>query len=119
MVAATDIFSSYTQSNRYSFNDGYHTSHHLNPLRHWRDHPTAFVKQKETYAKEHALVFRNIDYIMLTVRLMRKDYEYLARCLVPIGDQIGMSQAEIAAMLRTKTRKFSEDDIVRKFGKGK
>ena len=21
------------------FNDGYHTSHHLNPIRHWQDHP--------------------------------------------------------------------------------
>ena len=104
-------------SNRYSFNDGYHTSHHLNPHRHWREHPAAFLRQKERYARENALVFRNIDYIMLTMRLLRKDYDYLARCLVPIGDQINMSQQEIATMLRKKTKKMSEEDIQQKFGK--
>lgn len=40
---------------------------------------------------------------------------YLASCLVPMGDQIGMSQVEIADMLRTKTRKFTDEDIQRKF----
>ncbi len=41
----------------------------------------------------------------------------LAACLVPMGDQIGMSQGEIAAMLRGKTRRFSEEEILRKFGR--
>lgn len=40
---------------------------------------------------------------------------HLASCLVPIGDQIGMTQVEIADMLRMKTRKFTEDDIQKKF----
>lgn len=44
------------QSNRHSYNDGYHTSHHLNPLRHWRDHPKSFLKGKEQYAAQGALV---------------------------------------------------------------
>lgn len=52
---------------------------------------------------------------MITVRLMRKDYDHLARCLVPMGDQIGMTHAELAAMLRRKTRRFSEEEIKRKF----
>ncbi|KAL4934547.1 fatty acid desaturase [Aspergillus undulatus] len=102
-------------SNRFCYNDGYHTSHHLNPLRHWRDHPVSLLQQKERYAAEHALVFRNIDYIMITVRLMRKDYDYLARCLVPMGVQVGMSMEERAAMLRTKTKKFSEREVQAKF----
>jgi hypothetical protein len=54
---------------------------------------------------------------MMTVKLLMKDYTYLATRLVPIGDQIGMSQAELADMLRTKTRKFTEDDIRKKFKK--
>ena len=54
---------------------------------------------------------------MMTVTLLRKDYLHLASCLVPMGDQIGMSQTEIADMLRTKTKKFSEGDILRKYGK--
>ena len=61
------------------------------------------------------MVFRNIDYIMITIRLLRKDYMHLAKCLVPMGDQVGMSLEEIAAMLRTKTRRFSEAEIRDKF----
>lgn len=57
------------QSNRYSYNDGYHISHHLNPRRHWREHPVHFLQNKETYSREHSLVFHNIDYLMITVRL--------------------------------------------------
>ena len=104
-------------SNRHCFNDGYHTSHHLNPRRHWRDHPAAFIKAKPQYIEGKALVFKNIDYIFMTVTLLRKDYAKLAQCLVPIGGQIGMSQNEIADMLRMKTKKFSEEDILRKFGR--
>ncbi|KAL4868731.1 hypothetical protein BDV12DRAFT_95454 [Aspergillus spectabilis] len=102
-------------SNRFCYNDGYHTSHHLNPLRHWRDHPVSLLQQKARYAEEGALVFRNIDYIMITVRLLRKEYDYLAKCLVPMGAQVGMSLAERAEMLRRKTRRFSEGDVKGKF----
>ncbi|KAJ5463170.1 hypothetical protein N7475_008114 [Penicillium sp. IBT 31633x] len=93
-------------SNRFSYNDGYHTSHHLNPRRHWRDHPVAFLKQKDRYAKENALVFRNVDYIFITVNLLRKNYEYLAKCLIPIGDQVNWTFEERVEMLRRRTRKF-------------
>lgn len=94
------------------YNDGYYTSHHLKPRRHWREHPVAFIKQKEIYAQESTLVFRNIDYI---IKLLQKDYRYLAKCLVPIGGQIGMDLDEISAMLRTKTRRFTEEEIRTKF----
>ncbi|KAI9764404.1 MAG: hypothetical protein M1835_007569 [Candelina submexicana] len=105
-------------SNRFCFNDGYHTSHHLNPLRHWRDHPRAFLKSKNQYAENHALVFRNIDYLMMTVTLIRKDYEHLARCMVPIGGQVALSMEERVELLRGKTRAFTREDVRRKFGKG-
>lgn len=105
------------KSNRFCFNDGYHTSHHLNPRRHWRDHPHAFLKAKDRYSDEGALVFQNIDYLEITFRLLTKNYAHLAKQLVPIGDQIGMSQVEIAEMLRTKTRRFSEEEIRAKFSK--
>lgn len=39
----------------------------------------------------------------------------MAERLVPIGDQIDMSLEEIAAMLKTKTKRFSEEDIRMKF----
>ncbi|KAF2034313.1 fatty acid desaturas-like protein [Setomelanomma holmii] len=104
-------------SNRYCYNDGYHTSHHLNPLRHWRDHPIAFLSQKKQYADEHALVFYNIDYMMLTINLLRKNYDHIARCLVPIGEQMRLTHEERVAMLKRKTRKFTEEEIAQKWGK--
>lgn len=56
---------------------------------------------------------------MMTFRILRKDYLYLADCVVPIGEQIGMSKQELADMLRTKTRKFSEEEIEEKYYKGR
>ncbi|WPH03220.1 Hypothetical protein R9X50_00609700 [Acrodontium crateriforme] len=102
-------------SNRFCFNDGYHTAHHLNPRRHWREQPVHFLEAKEAYRQGRALVFHNIDYLMMTFKLLQKDYLHLANCLVPIGDQITMSKQELADMLRTKTRKFSEQEIQAKF----
>ena len=55
---------------------------------------------------------------MMTYRILAKDYLFLANCLVPIGDQIGMSKQELADMLRSKTRRFSEEEIEEKFYKG-
>ena len=116
---ASDFRSSITlidvPSNRYCFNDGWHTSHHLNPRRHWRDHPAAFLREKRTYAGQRALVFQHIDYLMMTVRLLRKDYEYLAERIVPIGEQVHMTKRELADMLRMKTRRFTEEQIQDKF----
>lgn len=54
---------------------------------------------------------------MITVRLLMKDYEHLARCLVPIGDQISMTMDERVAMLKRHTRRFTEDEIKEKFAK--
>ena len=106
------------QSNRHCFNDGYHTSHHLNPLRHWREHPAAFLRGKRLYASQHALVFHNIDYIMITVRLLLKQYRVLAECMVPIGEQIGMTLDERAALLESHAQRFTEEELRRKFKTG-
>lgn len=74
-----------------------------------------FLQSKEAYCDGRALVFHNIDYLMITIRLLMKDYEHLAKCLVPMGDQIGMTHGEIAEMLRTKTKAFTEEEIRVKF----
>ncbi|KAI0476323.1 fatty acid desaturase [Xylariaceae sp. FL0804] len=104
-------------SNRYCYNDGYHTSHHLNPLRHWRDHPAHLLAHKQAYAREGALVFHDVDYVEITVRLLMHDYDHLARRLVPLGPrQRGMTLAQRADLLRRCTRRFSEDEIREKFG---
>lgn len=78
----------------------------MNPRRHWRDHPVAFVKQKDRYAEERALVFRNVDYIFITVNLLRKNYVHLAKCMIPIGDQVDLTLEQRADLLRGRTRRF-------------
>ncbi|RDA91183.1 hypothetical protein CP533_4810 [Ophiocordyceps camponoti-saundersi (nom. inval.)] len=106
-------------SNRFCFNDGYHTSHHLNPLRHWRDHPISFLEQKQTYAREGALVFHNIDFLFISLSLLRKDYDRLARCMVPMGDQMGLDLEGRVTLLKRLTRRFSEKDMQDKFRQGR
>ncbi|KAL7795851.1 hypothetical protein V8C37DRAFT_373641 [Trichoderma ceciliae] len=104
-------------SNRFCFNDGYHTSHHLNPLRHWRDHPISFLEQRDTYGKNGAILFHNIDFLMITYRLLVKDYEHLAKCLVPLGAQADLTMEGRVEFLKRLTRKFSEEEIRKKFKK--
>lgn len=55
--------------------------------------------------------------MFLTINLLRKNYNHLAKCLVPIGDQVNLTLEERAAMLRRKTRKFTEEEIAEKWGK--
>jgi hypothetical protein len=42
---------------------------------------------------------------------MWKDYNYLAHCLAPIGEQIGMSHGEQVGMLKSWMRRILEEDI--------
>ncbi|KAK0673556.1 hypothetical protein QBC41DRAFT_265784 [Cercophora samala] len=98
-------------SNRFCFNDGYHTSHHLNPRRHWREHPVAFLQQKRDYIDQMALVFHNIDYLMITVKLLQKDYDHLARCWVPMGEDQMVSVEGRVEMLKSMTQRFEEGKI--------
>lgn len=75
-----------------------------------------FLEKKGTYGAEHALVFHGIDYLEITIRVLLKHYDYLAARLVPIGDrQMAMTPAERADLLRSCTRRFSEEEIAEKF----
>lgn len=47
---------------------------------------------------------------MITVRLLMKDYDHLAKCFVPIGDQINMSTEERIAMLKRHCRQFTKEE---------
>lgn len=75
----------------------------------------SFIKEKETYARERALVFHGLDFNMITIKCLQKDYMYLAQKLVPMGAQIHMTMEERAEMLRRHTRQFTKEDMARKF----
>jgi hypothetical protein len=68
--------------NKNAFNDGYHTSHHLNSIRHWQDHPESFLNSIETYKIQQVMVFENIDFFGVWFMLMIKNYGFLAKRLV-------------------------------------
>ena len=59
------------------------------------------------------------DYNMITVRLLMKDYEHLAKCMVPLSKQTKLSMEERVALLKKATRKFTEEEIRAKFEKHK
>jgi hypothetical protein len=108
--------------NRDCFNDGYHTSHHLNPLRHWADHTSSLVSGQRTYAKRGALVFKDIDFSGVWFRLMLGDWDHLARCLVQLEDGTNsnrLSHAEIVALLKSRVMPMSEAEIAAKYPKQK
>jgi len=54
---------------------------------------------------------------MISLRLFRKDYGVLADHFVPLGDQRKLSRDEVIAMLRRKTRRFTEAELDAKFRK--
>jgi hypothetical protein len=53
---------------------------------------------------------------MITIRLMRKDYDILADRFVPMGaEQISMTHEEKVNLLKSRTRRFTEEEIAVKF----
>lgn len=53
---------------------------------------------------------------MITIKLLLKDYEHLARCMVPIGEaQLSLTMEERMELLKRHTRPFSEEEIKAKF----
>jgi hypothetical protein len=53
---------------------------------------------------------------MITIRLLLKDYGFLARHIVPLGEeQLALTVEERAEILRRNTRKFTEEEIRTKF----
>lgn len=47
---------------------------------------------------------------MITVRLLLKDYNHLAKCLIPIGAQINMSMDDRIVMLKRHCRQFTKEE---------
>lgn len=97
----TCVNSSY---NAKCFNDGYHIGHHLRPSMHWTEMPLELQQNLERYRSAGAIVFRKLDYFVIWLLLMTKQYGILARFYVDLEDGPGRSRAEIEALLRSRTR---------------
>ncbi len=98
--------------NKKCFNDGYHIGHHVRSSRHWTQMPEDFLNNIETYAREKAIVFRSLDFTSVWFLLMWKKYKTLARFYVQLDPNNPLSEAEIIALLKQRTRKIVQREYV-------
>ena len=91
--------------NHKCWNDGYHISHHIRPNLHWTQHPLAFQKNKDEYAKNEAIVFDGLDFLQVFLLVMRKRYDVLAQHFVNINNQYE-SDEEVIHMLKHRTQRI-------------
>lgn len=88
--------------NRRCFNDGYHIGHHLKASMHWTELPEEFARNAERYAAERALVFKGIDFFIVSLLLFLKQHKALARRYVHLGEGPRPSDDEIVAVMRVR-----------------
>ncbi len=101
-----------TKYNHKCWNDGYHISHHLKPALHWTEHPQHFRQNLSEYASQNAIVFDGIHFLHVFFYLMGKRYDLLARHFVELNGAFQRSEAEVAALLRSRTRRFVPAQLV-------
>ena len=95
-----------TKYNDICWNDGYHIIHHLRPGMHYTDMPAEFLKRKDEFASNKAIVFDGIHYLHIFTYLLTKRYDKLADNLVNINNMFS-SREEAIAVMKERTRKIS------------
>jgi len=87
--------------NKRCFNDGYHIGHHVNMNRHWLDMPGDFLTNLATYRETKSIVFRKLDYFIIWIFLMAKQYGILSKFFVDLSDK-KMSKDEIIQLMKSR-----------------
>lgn len=87
------------------WNDGYHISHHIKQTMHWTEHPQYFRDTITNYSSNNAVVFCKIDFMMVSIYLLSKRYDLLAKHFVNIGDRF-KSDKEIIIFLKERVKRF-------------
>lgn len=95
-----------TPYNKICWNDGYHIIHHLRPGMHYTEMPGEFLKRKDEFAQNKAVVFDGIHYLHIFVYLLTKRYDKLADNLVNINNTIFSSREEAIAVMKERTKKI-------------
>lgn len=94
-----------TKYNDICWNDGYHIIHHLRPGMHYTDMPAEFLKRKDEFARNKAIVFDGIHYLHIFTYLLTKRYDKLADNLVNINNMFS-SREEAIEIMKERTRKI-------------
>ncbi len=92
--------------NKRCWNDGYHIGHHLRAKRHWAELPGDFLANRETYARQGAIVFEKLDFFMVSLLLWLGWWNMLAKHVVRLDGP--RSDAEIVAMLKSRVHPVVE-----------
>lgn len=88
------------------WNDGYHISHHLKQTMHWTEHPAYFQSTINNYATQDAVVFSKIDFMMVSVLLLSKRYDLLAKNFVNVGSRFN-SDEEVIVFLKKRAERLT------------
>lgn len=91
--------------NKACFNDGYHIIHHIKPNMHYTDMPVEFQQNRDTYARERAIVFEGLDFFLVWFLLMTKNYRKLARHFVHLDDTY-KNDDQVIAFLKERVKRF-------------
>lgn len=113
-IDASDPGNLYTSSincintvyNKTCWNDGYHIIHHLKPGIHYTEMPGEFLKRKDDFANNKAIVFDGIHYLHIFTYLLTKRYDKLAANLVNINGMFSSTE-EAIALMKERTRKLN------------
>lgn len=95
-----------TKYNDICWNDGYHIIHHLRPGMHYTEMPGEFLKRKDEFACNKAIVFDGIHYLHIFIYLLTKRYDKLADNLVNINNMF-TSREEAISLMKERTRRIS------------
>jgi len=76
-----------TTDNQYSFNDGYHITHHVNARLHWSLMPERFLKNLDQYVDSDALVFDGIGFFDVGFLTLTRQWKKLSQHVVHLGSK--------------------------------
>ncbi|MBM4377612.1 MAG: fatty acid desaturase [Deltaproteobacteria bacterium] len=93
--------------NQRAFNDGYHIGHHLKASRHWTEMPQDLLDNVERYARAGAIVFRGIDFFLVSLLLWTGSWRTLARRYVTL-DGVARTEDDIIALLKSRVAPIAE-----------
>ena len=99
--------------NHRCFNDGYHLGHHLKANRHWLEMPQDFLNKKQKMIEADSIVFTKLDYFIIFLMLMAKQYKLLAKYYVQLDPENPKSEEEIIALFKKRLRAFTPEELAK------